>query len=69
MIETLEKRYEISSKITTKTPERRQRRRSGVFINYFTPFSGVSVVDFEQVIVSWVKLSGESRNNSVQRLT
>ena len=32
-----------------------QRGRSGVFIVnlYFTPFSSVSIVDFEQVNVSW----------------
>ena len=50
---------EICSKLTTiKTPERRQWRCSGVFIvmfwTYFTPFSSVPIVDFEQVIVSWL---------------
>ena len=43
----------MRSKLTIKTPERRQWRRSGVFIvrfehNYFTPFSNVSIVHFEQ---------------------
>ena len=34
-IETLEKRCEICSKLTIKTPERRQWRRPGVFIVNF----------------------------------
>ena len=34
-IETLEKKCEICSKLTIKTPERRQLRRSGVFIVNF----------------------------------
>ena len=49
------KNCEICSKLTIKTPERRQWR-SGVFIvnfeyiwTYFTPFSRVSIVDFKQV--------------------
>ena len=40
-IETLGKRYEICSKLIIKTPERRQF------------FSSVSIVDFEQLNVSW----------------
>ena len=48
------KKYEIYSKLTLKTPE---RRLSGVFIVNFepisTPFSSVSIIDFEQVNVSW----------------
>ena len=34
-----------------KTPERRHWRRSGVFINFehISPFSSVSIIDFEQV--------------------
>ena len=51
------KRCEICSKLTIKTPERRQWRRSGVFINFnhiSHLFSSVSIVDFEQVNVSWV---------------
>ena len=51
-IETLEK-SEICSKLTIKIPE---RRRSGVFIvnfeHIFTPFSSVSIIDFEIVNVS-----------------
>ena len=39
-------RCEICSKLTIKTPERRQWRRSGVFI---VNFSSVSIVNFEQV--------------------
>ena len=38
------------SKSTVETPERRQWRQ---WI-YFTPFSSVSIVEFEQVNVSWV---------------
>ena len=41
------------SKLRIKTPERRQWRRSGVFLvnfwAYLTPFSSVSIVDFEQI--------------------
>ena len=51
------KRYEIFSKLTVKTPEQLQWRRSDVFIvdikHVLTPFSSVSIVDFEQVNVSW----------------
>ena len=43
--EKTRKRCEICSKLTIKTPERRQ---------CFTPFSTVSIVDFEQVNVSWL---------------
>ena len=34
-----------------KTPERRHWRRSSVFINFehISPFSSVSIIDFEQV--------------------
>ena len=46
--------------VTIKTPERRQWRRSGVFIFNFEHilhlFSTVSIVDFEQVNVSWVAI-------------
>ena len=44
------------SKLTIKTPKRRQPRRSGVFIVNFeniSLFSSVSIVDSEQVNVSW----------------
>ena len=43
------KRCEIYSKLTIKTPERRQWRRSGTFI---VDFFIISIVDFEQVSVS-----------------
>ena len=50
-------RCEICSKLTIKIPERRQWRRSGVFIinfkTYFTPCSSVSIVNFEHVIAGW----------------
>ena len=55
-IKTLEKGVKCST-LTIKTPERRQWRHSDVFIvnfKHFTPFSRVSIVDFEQVNVSWV---------------
>ena len=42
------KSYEICSKLTIKTPERHQW-----LWTYFTAFSSVSIVDFEQVNVSW----------------
>ena len=44
--------YEICSKLTIKTPERRQRRHFGVFIVNFEHISHlvlVSTVNFEQV--------------------
>ena len=50
------KRCEIYSKLRIKTPERRHWRLFGVFIvdvTYFTPFSSVPIVDFEQVNVHW----------------
>ena len=45
-------RFEICSKLTIKTSERRDWRRSGVFIlnfEHFTPFSSVFINNFEQV--------------------
>ena len=54
------KKCEIYSKLTIKIPEQRHRRCSGVFIvnsEHITPCSGVSIVDFEQVNVSWVSFS------------
>ena len=50
---------EICSKLTIKTPKRRQCRRSVFFFyyrlgTYFTPCSSVSIVNFEQVIAGWV---------------
>ena len=51
------KRSEIYPKLTIKTPERSQWRRSLFFIVNFKHilhlFSVVSIVDFEQVNVSW----------------
>ena len=48
---------EICSKLTIKIPERRQSRRSSIFgVNFehiLHLFSSVSIVDFEQVNVSW----------------
>ena len=49
-------RCEICPKLTRKTPERRQWRRSGVSIvnfEYFTPCSNVSTVNFEHIITGW----------------
>ena len=51
----------ICSKLTIKMPERRQWRRSGIFIvnfEHFTPCFIVSVVKFEHVIASWVGEQG-----------
>ena len=49
-------RCEICSKLTTKTPERCQWGRSGVFIVNFEHISqlAVSIVNFEQVNANWV---------------
>ena len=49
------KMREICSKLTMKTPERCRRRRQ-LLCKYFTPFSSVSIVYFEQVNVCWVLL-------------
>ena len=49
-------RCETCSKLTVKTPERCQWRRSGVSIvnfKHFTPCSSVSIVYFEHVIAGW----------------
>ena len=55
------KRCKICSKLTIKTPERRQWHRSCVFIVNFEHishvFSRVSIVNFKQVNVSWVENS------------
>ena len=48
---------EICSKLTMKTPERRQWRRSGVFIvnlNKFHVLFWCFIVEFRQVNASWV---------------
>ena len=51
-------RWDICSKLTTKTPNRRQWRRSGVF-----------TVNFEHVIAGWVEsLKGISAMSNVKRL-
>ena len=50
------KRYEMCSKLTIKTPARRQSRRSGVFIvnlEHNSHLSSVSIVEFEQINISW----------------
>ena len=53
------KRCEIYLRLTIKTLEQHQWRDSGVFIVifllYFTPFSSLSIVNFEQANVSWVR--------------
>ena len=51
-------RCEICSKLTIKTPERRQWRRSGV-----------SIFDFEHVISGWQRLSGNINQLSLQLYT
>ena len=55
--ETLEQRCEICSKLTIKTPKRRQWRRFGVFIVNFEHIShlcsSVSIVNFEHIIAGW----------------
>ena len=56
-IKNIRKRCEICSRLTIKTPKRRHWPRSGVFIVNFEHmsnlFPNVSIVDFEQVNVSW----------------
>ena len=47
--ETLDKRYEIYSKLIIRTSERRQWRRHW---QHISPFFNVSIIDFEQVNVS-----------------
>ena len=60
------KRCELGSKLTIKTPARR-RRRSGLFIDnsepISKPFSSVSIVDFEQVNVCWIRKSFRESSN------
>ena len=51
-IETLEKKWEICSKLTIKT-----WRRSGVFVINFEHISHLFSVDFEQANVSWVVIT------------
>ena len=47
------KRCEICSTLTIKSPERRCSGDFIVTLNNFTPFSSVSIVEFEQVNISW----------------
>ena len=50
------RRWEIWSKLTIKTPERRHWPRFDVFkvnFTYFARFSSASIVDFEQVNISY----------------
>ena len=46
---------EICSKLIIKSPERRQWRLNCYFLLYFTPCSGVSIINFEQVNGAWVE--------------
>ena len=66
------KRCEISSRLTTNTPEWRHWRCSGVFIANFehiSHFYRVSILNFEQVNVSWaVNSEQNSTLNSSQYL-
>ena len=58
------KRYKICSKLTIKTPEHQNESMTlfwcfyCYFWTYFTPFSSVSIVDYEQVNVSWESIPG-----------
>ena len=52
-------RCEICSKLTIKTSERRQWRRSGVFIvnfEHISPCSSISIVNFEHIFAGWEDL-------------
>ena len=58
-MENTRTRCEICSKLTIKTPERRQWRRSGVFIVNFEHISHLVLVflyNFEHLIAGWVVL-------------
>ena len=61
--------FGICSKFTIKRPERRQRRRSGVFIVNLEHMSqivgGVSIVNLEQVNVGW---AFENIQPNIQRI-
>ena len=58
IIETLEQRCEICSKLTIKPPKRRQRRRFGGFIVNFEHIlhlcSSAPIANFKQVNAGWV---------------
>ena len=43
------RRYEICSKLTIKTPERRHQRRSDVFIVNFEHISHIFIADFSNI--------------------
>ena len=65
-------KFEICLKLTIKTPERRQLRRSGVFIvnfEHISHISHVSIVEFEQVNVSRVTTPRSKRPEVFHRLT
>ena len=55
---------------STKTPERRHSRRVFLLLTliYFTPFSIVSIVDFEQVNVSWVDVFSKDLTTTSRKL-
>ena len=56
----IRKMCEICSRLNKKTPERLQLRCSDVFIVNFEHISSVSVIDFEQVNIWWVKKNVKS---------
>ena len=64
-------RCEICSTLTTKTPEQRQWRRSGVFVvnfeKYFTICTSISSVNFEHVIAGWETPSNSSQIKIISR--
>ena len=64
VIETLEQMCEICSKLTIKTPKRRQWHHFGVFIVKFEHIShlsySVSVVNFEHEVAGWGASSVQS---------
>ena len=72
-IETLEQGCEICSKLTIKTPKRRQWRRFGVFIVNFEHIShlcsSVSIVNFEQVNADWVYVNENSVSISLNSIS
>ena len=51
------KRYEICSKLTIKTPELQ---------HIFTPFSSVSIVELEQVNITWEACLGPCQTSMVE---
>ena len=67
------KRCEIYSKLAIKTPERRQWHRSDVFIVNFEHVSylyfSVSIVDFEQVNVSWISVASPCKVTQLSNLS